>query len=175
MDVEEIKSSRGKTVLGLLVSLTFVAIFVAIPSEPAADSHKAWLGGGFFGLCSVVFACLLIRPQRLSLTPTGFTVSGGLIRSPKHVLWRDVDSFFEYRLPRGGTMVGYRFVPGARSDSALIRVSRSLGAEAALPKGSPESTEQLVERLNAYRARALAQEAGAGPHDCQQADPPSFT
>lgn len=67
MDVEEIKSSRGKTVLFLLISLAFVAISVAIPSEDAADSYKSWLGGGVFGLCSVVFAWLLIRPQRLSL------------------------------------------------------------------------------------------------------------
>lgn len=162
MEVEEIKSSRGKTVFFLLISLAFVAIAVAIPSEDVAESYKYWLAGAFFGLCSVVFAWLLIRPQRLLLAPTGFTVAGGFVRSPKHVLWRDVNPFFVYRLSRGGKMIGYNFAPGARTDSTLIRVNRLVGAEGALPKGWPGSPELMVERINAYRARALAEALNSG-------------
>lgn len=161
MEVEEIKSSRGKTVLVLLISLAFVSISVAIPSEAASESYKSWLAGAFFGLCSVVFAFLLVRPQRLLLTPTGFTVAGGLVRSPKQILWRDVSPLFVYRLARGGKMIGYNFAPGARKDSTLIRVNRFAGAEGALPKGWPGSPERMVERINAYRAQALAQDTNS--------------
>ena len=157
MDVEEIKSSRGKTLLFLLISLGFVAIFVVIPSDDAAESYWSWFGGAFFGLGTVVFAWLLVRPQRLVLAPTGFTVAGGLVRSPKQILWREVNPLFVYRIPRVGKMIGYNFAPGARKDSALIRINRLAGAEGALPKGWPGSPERLVERINAYRARALAE------------------
>lgn len=158
MEVEEIKSSRGKTVLFLLISLAFVSISVAIPSETAVESYNSWFAGAFFGLCSVVFAFLLIRPQRLLLAPTGFTVTGGLVRSPKQVLWHDVNPLFVFRLGRGGKMIGYNFAPGARKDSTLIRVNRFVGAEGALPQGWPGSPDRMVERINAYRALALAQD-----------------
>ncbi|MEW5686254.1 MAG: hypothetical protein AB1942_15165 [Pseudomonadota bacterium] len=157
MEVEEIKSSRAKTVLFLLISLGFVAICVAIASDGAAESYKSWFGGAFFGLCTVVFAWLLFRPQRLVLAPTGFMVAGGLIRSPKQILWREVSPLFVYRIPRGGKAIGYNFAPGARKDSALIRVNRLMGAEGGLPNGWPGSPERMVERINAYRARALAE------------------
>jgi hypothetical protein len=165
MKVEEIKSSRGKTTLLLLISLVFVAVSAVIPSESDAERYKSWLGGGFFGLCSVVFTFLLIRPQRLLLAPTGFTVAGGLVRSPKQVLWRDVTPFFVYRLARGGSTIGFNFVPGARKNSTLIRVNRLVGAEGALPKGWPESPERMVERLNAYRAQALAEDPNPSSGD----------
>lgn len=157
MEVEEIKSSRGKTLLFLLMSLAFVSVFVAIPSESPSEGYKSWLGGAFFGLCSVVFAFLLIRPQRLLLAPTGFTVAGGLIRSPKQILWRDVSPLFVYHLAKGGKMIGYNFTPGARKESTVTRVNRFVGAEGALPKGWPGSPERMVERINAYRAQALAE------------------
>ena len=162
MEVEEIKSSRGKTVLFLLISLAFVATSVTIPSEDAAENYKSWFAGAFFGVCSVVFAWLLIRPQRLLLAPTGFTFAGGLVRSPKHVLWRDVNPFFVNRLKMGGKMIGYNFAPGARRDSTLIRVNRFAGNDGVLPKGWPESPELMVERINAYRARALAEDPNSG-------------
>lgn len=161
MEVEEIKSSRRKAVLYLLGSLAFTAISIALSSEAAAESYTLWLGGVFFGLCSVVFAFLLVRPQRLLLAPTGFTVAGGLVRTPTQVLWRDVTPFFVYRLPRGGKMIGYNFAPGARKVSPLIRVNRLAGAEGALPKVWPGSPERMVERINAYREQALAKDLTA--------------
>ena len=162
MESEEIKSSRGKTVLFLLINLAFALLSVAIPVEAAGDRYKFWLVGTFFGLGSVVCAYLLIRPQRLLLSPTGFTLSGGLVRSPKHWTWREVGPFFVYQLQEGGTMVGFNFAQGARQDSTLVRVSEFLGAEGALPGGWQESTERMVERLNAFRDKALAQDAEAG-------------
>ncbi|MNY33539.1 hypothetical protein D3C86_1678220 [compost metagenome] len=156
--MEEITSSRGKTARFLLISLVFVAVSIAIPNDAPGERYKLWLAGAFFGLCSVVFAFLLIRPQRLLLTPTGFTVAGGLVWSPKQILWRDVDPFFVYRLVRGGKMIGYNFTPGSRKDSALFHVNRFVGAEGGLPMDWPGSPEQMVELINVYRAQALAQD-----------------
>jgi hypothetical protein len=162
MEVEEIKSSRGKAALYLLISLAFVTISVATPSESAAERYMLWLGGAFFGLCSVVLASLLIRPQRLLLAPMGFTVAGGLVGAAKQVLWRDVSPLFVVRSAMGVKMIGFNFAPGAREDSTLIRVNRFVGAEGALPKGWPISPERMVERINAYRAQALAEIPASG-------------
>lgn len=158
MEAEEIKSSRGKTVLFLLIGLAFLSILVVVPSETAVERFNSWFAGAFFGLCSVVFAFLLIRPHRLLLAPSGFTVTGGFVRSPKQVLWHDVNPFFVLRLGRAGKMIGYNFAPGAHKDSTLIRMNRFLGAEGALPQGWPGSPDRMVERINAYRALALAQD-----------------
>lgn len=172
MEKEEIIASRWKTAILFLISLAFVAMSVAIPSE-ADEIYASMFAGAFFGLGSVVFGWQLIRPQRLSLSPTGFTVSGGLIRSPKPVLWRDVSPFFVVSLRRGGRMIGYNFMPGARRESTLVRMNRLVGAEAALPGGWPGSPEQMVERINAYRAKALAEVSmpSSGAVIAPQADP----
>jgi hypothetical protein len=62
----------------------------------------------------VGFIWLAIRPQRLLLDDDGFTVAGGFVRSPKKVLWRNVEKFFVYRLPKGGKLVAYTLLPQAR-------------------------------------------------------------
>ncbi|WP_406853021.1 hypothetical protein WEU32_04430 [Brevundimonas sp. BH3] len=157
MEAEEIKSSRGKSVLLLVSSLAFLSISVAMPSETAVESFNSWFAVAFSGLCSVVFAFLLIRPHRLLLAPSGFTVTGGFVRSPKQVLWHDVNPFFVFRLGRAGKVIGYNFAPGSK-DTTLIRMNRFVGAEGALPQGWPGSPDRMVERINAYRALALAQD-----------------
>jgi hypothetical protein len=121
---------------------------------PAADHGSGWLGVGFFGLCSALFLCLLVRPQVLILDQTGFTLTGGLIWSPRKVAWRDAQEFFVYQLPRGGKMIGFNFQSGA--ETPWRRFNRNFGAEGTLPKLWTESPEQMVEELNAYRSRALA-------------------
>jgi hypothetical protein len=153
----EIVGSRWKIALYLAVSLGFVAIGVLMLGDPEEAAWKALLGLGFFGLCALIFLWLLIRPQRLLLDGQGFTIGGGLVRSPKLVRWRDIEPFFVYRLPKGGKMVGYNYRPGARSDGMLAQISRRLGADGALPKGWPMSPEALVDDLNAFRARALGE------------------
>jgi hypothetical protein len=158
----EFSVSRWKIALYLGGSLAFVAIALFFLQHPDRDAWKMQLGLGFFGLCSVVFVGLLIRPQRLLLDRQGFTLVGGFIRSPKNIPWRDVDAFFVYRLPRGGKIIGYNYRPGVREVSALARVGRALGADGALPKGWALSPEKMVAELNAYREQALGA-GGAAP------------
>ena len=156
--VEErtITGSRGKSLLLLAVSLAFVAFAVAQLRGPPPVDWRVWLTLIFFGLGAIVFAWLLVRPQRLILDAEGFTVAGGLVRAPRRTGWAEVDHFFVYRLSRGGKMIGYNYAQGARPASALRDLGRRFGADGAISKGFPGSPERLVEELNAYRARALA-------------------
>ena len=158
LQTREIGSSRLKFVSYLAISLAFVGLTVWLIKDGNSDEHAswAWFGLSFFGLCSSVFVWLLIRPQRLLLDREGFTLLGGFIRSPKQVKWKDISEFFVYDLPRGGAMIGYNFRPGSHPGSALIKLNRRFGAEAALPRGWPMSLDEMVEELNDYRARALS-------------------
>jgi hypothetical protein len=162
MSATEIATSRWKLALYLAGSLAFVAIALRLPPQPHRDAWKLQLGIGFFGLCAVVFAWLLIRPQRLALDAEGFTLLGGFVASPKKVCWRDIDEFFIYRLPRGGKMIGFNYKPGVRPVSPLVRPHRLRGADGALPKGWARSPEEMVAELNAYRRRALGAAGAAG-------------
>ena len=151
-----IKGSIGKTVLFLILSLGFVLIGGSeIASKGTSADIRAWLAVIFFGLCAIVFAVLLFRPLMIALDADGFTVTGGLIRNPKATAWRDVQGFFVHKLPRGGKMVGYNYVPGSPARPKMANFSGLLGAEAAIPKGFPGSAEKLSETLNAYRESAL--------------------
>ena len=158
MPKREIKSSRLKFLGYLAGSLTFVGLIVWMFNEGVDDTRRTWFWFGllFFGLCSIVFLGMIIRPMSLLLDGEGFTLSGGLIRSPKKVRWKDIGEFYVYRVPRSGTMVGYNFRPGARPESVMLELNRKLGAEAALPSGWPMSAEQMVDELNAFRAQALS-------------------
>jgi hypothetical protein len=141
-----------------MVSLGFVAIAILHLRTAHNISEwsliKTWLGVIFFGLGVLVFSWLLIRPQRLSLDAEGFTVAGGMIRTPWKIRWQDVSEFLVIQLPRGGKMVGFNYVPGARKTSALSRVARMSGADGGLPKSWPGSVEDMVDELNDYRIRA---------------------
>ena len=156
LQTREIVASRLKITGVLLGSLAFVSIAALLPSQGGdSDQWRLW-GGAFFGICAVVFCWLLIRPQRLTLDPEGFRVSGGLVRSPKRIAWRSIEPFFVYRLPRGGKMIGFNFQPeGAPDRTLLMKLNGRLGAEGSLPKLWPGSPDQLVEELNAYRKQAL--------------------
>lgn len=145
-----IEASRLKMSLYLAGSLVFFVIAVWMVTQPSTD-WKGWLALGFVTLCVASFTWMLVRPQVLELDAKGFTLSGGFVRSPKTVLWRDVEKFVVYRLPRGGKMIGYMLEPAARKDTALSRMARGFGADGALPKGWPGSPEKMVEDLNAYR------------------------
>lgn len=154
VEPHEIASSRGKALGLLALSLGFVAIALFVPADDG-DQTWRWLCGGFFGLCAIAFVALIVRPQRVVLDGGGFTVSGGLARSPRHVAWRDVDRFFAYRLPRGGRMVGYELAVHARPDTYMGDLARRWGADGVLPKTLAESPETIADRFNAYRAAAL--------------------
>ena len=150
----EISTARWKIALYLAGSLIFVAAALLALQHPDGDVLGLQLGLAFFGLCAVVFVWLLIQPQRLLLDDQGFTLLGGFVRSPKMILWTDIDEFFVYRLPRGGKMIGYNYKPGARATLRLAKLNRLFGADGALPKGWPRSPERMAEELNSYRLQA---------------------
>ena len=131
-------------------------------AQPETDPTWAWISIFFFGLCSCVFAFLLFRPQRLLLNHEGFTLSGGLVRSPKQVHWHDIEEFYLLSLPRGGGIIGYNFKPGARPQSLMLKLNRGFGAEAGLPRGWTASSEEMVEELNEYRNEVLLQDGALG-------------
>lgn len=159
MRATEISTSRWKIALYLGGSLAFVAIALLLLQQPDRVAWKLELGLGFFGLCAVGFAWLLVCPQRLLLDDDGFTLMGGFARSPKKLHWRDIDAFFVYSLPRGGKMIGFNYKPGVRDVSPMVRLNRRFGADGALPKGWPQSPEEMVVELNNFRLRALARGA----------------
>ena len=150
-----ITGSRGKTLLYLAISLGFVAIGTFLFRAPG-QTTIAWLCTGFFALCAAMFAWLLVRPHTLTLDEGGFTLSGGMVREPKTTPWRDIEGFFVYRLPKGGKMIGYNFAPGVRKDTVMAKIVRGLAADGVLPKGWPQSPDEMAQTLNAYRARALS-------------------
>lgn len=153
MKTTVITTSRLKYLLMLALSLVFVLSPFAIGMD--VDDVALQLCIGFFGLCAAIFIWVIINPIRLHLNGEGFRVTGGFIRNPKLVRWRDVEDVFVYRLPRGGKIVGYNFRPGARPVTAMSQINQFLGADGGLPRGWPDSTEQMVDLLNTYRQRAL--------------------
>ena len=152
-----IRSPRAKMVLYLIGSLVFVAIAAKIVSE-TDSAAPAWLFLGFSGLFSIVFLWLLFRPLVLTLDRSGFVLTGGLLWTPRRRAWRDIEGFSVYRLGAGAALIAYNLVPGARADSPLRRLWRR-GGEATLPNIWPGSAEELVEKLNEYRKRALTTHA----------------
>ncbi len=152
----EISGSRRKAVLYLVGSLAFVAIGLWELRHFDGRIGTPHFVLAFFGLCAVVFAAVLIRPERLVLDDEGFTRRGGIVWSPKKIYWRDVDRFFVYRAAWGVKMVGFNYKPGARDVPSTAKLNRLFGAEGALSTFWARSPEKMVEELNAYCSRAMS-------------------
>ncbi len=154
MDRKIIEGSRGKIALYLLASLTLTVAAALLLLFGDADRHtwKLWLGLAFFGLCSMIMLVLLIRPPRLVLDAEGFRLEGGL-RAGNKVAWRHVESFYRWKLPRGGTMVGYRYHDAARPKSLVGGFNRGFGADGALPRTLTLGADALIDELEAWRQR----------------------
>ena len=163
IEPREICASRGKMLIYLVIALLFVGIGIWMIRDSTDSRSLGWITLGIFGLCAVVFLFQIVRPYRLLLDRDGFTLSGGVARSPRSVAWRDVDKFFVYRLPRGGKMIGYDLVPEAQKHNFMGDLNRRLGADGALPKGWRGSPDKFVDELNAYRSQALADQCSARP------------
>jgi hypothetical protein len=164
MEPLTITGSRLKTILYLAMSLAFVAGGVWVIGHPSQskDLIYGWLSIALFGLAALVFGWLLARPQVLRLDAEGFSLRGGLVRSPRVTRWRDIQPFFVFRLSRGGKMIGFNYAEGRAPSTTLAFVSGLAGAEAGLPKGWPKSPEAMVVILNDYRERALAFQSRLG-------------
>jgi hypothetical protein len=149
----EIVSSRRKTVLLLLFSLGFVAISMFLPGPP--DSGLLW-SGVFFSVCSTVFIGLLIRPQRLVIDKSGFTLAGGLIRSPRKVEWQDLEGFFVVHVAHGAKLIGFNYSNNAVGRRRGTEFSRRVaGCDGAIPGVWPGGEAAVVDQLNGYLTRAI--------------------
>jgi hypothetical protein len=148
-------SSPWKSALLLLGSLAFVAIglFIMLP-DPNSSRAMAWFAIGFFGFCAVMGIVVLVRPQRLELNSSGFSVSGGLMRGQHLTHWREVEKFYVIRLPKGVKMVGFDYKPEAMPDTAMVRVAGTMGLQGSLTQGLGPSPESLAEELKLWLERA---------------------
>ncbi len=81
--------SRTKAGLSLLGSILFVALTVPLVSQRPL---LAWLGGGFFAICGVVAASMLVTNRFfVRLTPEGLQI-GGLLKQREY-RWADLERF----------------------------------------------------------------------------------
>ena len=155
---EVIVASPVKTLLLFIGCFAFSTAALLIRATP--DNRAwLWLGGVFFGLGCLIAVWMLIRPMSLVLDGEGFTLKGGMVRRENRIPWRDIESFFVYRgLPRGVQMIGFRYRPNRRPNPRIAAVVQAIvgGADGALPKGWPLNPQAMVDKLNAYRERALA-------------------
>ncbi|MEZ2331419.1 STM3941 family protein [Mesorhizobium sp. RCC_202] len=151
-----IRGSRGKALLLLFGCVVFILAGILTLRNHPGDGHViTWIGIIFFGLGVPISASLVIRPQTLALDRDGFILDGGLLARPKKVAWREIKGFHVWRPRKRSKSVGYNFEPGARKETALMRVNRGLGAEDCLPGGWQYSPDKMVEILNSYRLQAL--------------------
>lgn len=156
MERKEILQSKIKPYFFLAGSLAFVALGGFDFFVSAEPSTTLWACLIFFGLCSLVFVVIILRPQKLVLDQSGFRLVGGLVRRHKKVPWSVVDHFFVCHLPRGGKQIGFKYgseVLEYRSWRAFSKATN--GVEAAIPGIWAMAPELIVQELNDFRRRAL--------------------
>ena len=158
VDTVEISSSRWKTIPFFVGSVAIAAFTLFELQNPDPDPPMLKLGLAFASLCAVVFAWALVRPLRLLLDDEGFTLVGGLVRSPTKVRWHDIESFFVHRVNGRYKTIGYNYKSGVRAASLWRDLSRSLGADGVITADWPRSTDGMVEYLNACRTEAVIKE-----------------
>ena len=137
-----------KMLLYLLGSLLFVVIGVLL----LRDTFVGWLGIGFFGLCSIVFALLLLpNASYLELTPEGFTIRS-LFRSHSYS-WTEIETFAVGYASRMKTVV-FNLSPFYENQHTLRKTNKKLfGFEACLPDTYGMSAEELADLMNTWKRR----------------------
>jgi hypothetical protein len=131
----------------------------------AAGEWEGWLVSGFFGLCFIVAAALLLPGSAyLRLGPEGFEVCS-LFRARSY-RWADVEGF-GVALVGGNRMVAFNFAPGFPGSVVARRLAVLLsGWEGALPDTYGMGAEELAALLNGYR-QAAAPASPASPAGAQ--------
>ncbi|MHC4136115.1 MAG: STM3941 family protein [Planctomycetota bacterium] len=151
-EVRVLRPSRGKWLLVLIAS----GLFVAGGWWMILDgSWRGWLGVGFFGLCVIASAVVLLPGSAyLRITPGGFNVCS-LFRSSTY-RWNDIERF---QVARSGwnRMVAFNFVADFDRHSTSRKIAAWLaGYEGALPDTYGMSCGELAALLNRYKERASA-------------------
>jgi hypothetical protein len=157
LDEQIIVGSRGKIALALLGCAAFIAVSIGILVGAPNDVYRgltgvqiAWLGIVTFGIFFVMGAAQLIRPNRLTLTATGFRYDGVFFRA-RTVLWRDVDHFY-LRKMRSASWVAYQLRVDP-SKAPLVGLSLGPPRDPALGGVWPMKPSELLELLESYRSR----------------------
>jgi hypothetical protein len=156
MGDEVFVGSRLKTSFALVGALAFVALGAWLIGRGAA-SPKAVPAGilsvVFFGACGLLAAVAIARPNRLTLTQTGFVLKTAL-RRPRRVNWTDIDSVFIWSY-RSAHLVAYRLKRGRASDGVTTPLSQSIaGIDGSLGGMWRVPPEVLLARVEARMSAA---------------------
>ncbi|HEY0435193.1 MAG TPA: hypothetical protein VGC92_01035 [Phenylobacterium sp.] len=93
-----VRESRLKAGLAGVGSAAFVAAGFWMLSDPKASHDVAMLCIAFFGFCGLAAVLQLVRPNTLTLDPSGFTVRTAWNRW--HVAWGQASNFRLYQQRR---------------------------------------------------------------------------
>lgn len=152
-DVIMLKPDRLRWLFVFLISAGFVAIATWIgPSDPTLFFGA----GGFFLLCAIVAAPQVVGVgSSLTLDRQGFTCRT-LFRSFRRA-WVDCSEFTP--VYAGRPMVGFSTQQDENAHPMLAGANRAIiGVAAALPETYGLALDELADLLNAFRARALAEQ-----------------
>jgi len=150
-----IRSSRGKSALMLLISITFVASGMLILRDPKQSATMAWLVMIFFGAGIPIFGWRLVRPDVLTLTHDGITWRS-IFRTSQWA-WDDVGNFRAYAPTRKtiSKHLGFDFTDryNAKRGGSRGIVKAITSVEGSLGTGWELSAADLAELLNKARVR----------------------
>jgi hypothetical protein len=143
-----LRTKPTKIILYLSGSLIFVAIGVLT----FEGTFISWLSIGFFGLCSLVFALLLLpNASYLQLTPEGFTMCS-LFRSHSYS-WSEIEDFAVGKMANTETVV-FNHSPFYKNQNTLRKTNKKFfGFEAGLPDTYGMSAEKLADLMNEWKRR----------------------
>ncbi len=147
-DTITLRTKPTKTLLYLFGSLLFVVIGVLTFN----GTLIYWLGIGFFGLGSIVFALhLLPNASYLRLTSEGFTTCS-LFRSHSYS-WTEIENFAVGYASRMKTVV-YNYSSSYKNQNALRKMNKGIfGFEAGFPDTYGMSAEELADLMNNWKRR----------------------
>jgi hypothetical protein len=139
--------------VGLVITCAFL-----IRGAFIMDGPIGWAGESFLVLGTLVFVFLLLHPQRLRLTESGFEFTLGISRRHNYRrAWSECTGFHAAKVRRVPVIAYSTDRVGA---PALPHLSRRLarGDEALLADYAGISSEALAALMNDYRRRATTED-----------------
>jgi len=111
----------------------------------------------FCGFAAAYWVGLVVRPLRLAVSLDGLRLSGGWLRSPRDVLWGELDGpFGAFAVGKGNEVIGYNFSDGFRKGDRRSQYRREhFLPDATLPGVWKLTADEMAAELNSYRDRAL--------------------
>ena len=154
-----LRSRRARAVWLIIGSAGFVTMGL-FSLESTGPSLASLLSIGFFGLCGLVGAGLLIAPPRLEVSPSGLTQMV-MWRTTKYA-WTDIYNFRPAGLGWANKTVGFDYLTERPKGTGLKRLNTALaGRQGYLQPGWEIAPQDLANLLNDARERWLEATAGA--------------